>query len=411
MPCYDKKLEASRPDFTSPLSLLADTTASTSFEVRDVDCVLTTGEVQKMLDEKQVDLVALALSSPASSSVEYEGRTESGYFPSSLSAPGTSSGGYLFNTIKAAIDALPAEELYRSRIVEKKVRSEDYVEYSLVVVSDVASSSSITLDTPLAPISTTKTILRAAKCYGFRNLQNVVRKIGRDSNISVTKGAAGRLPVSSSSSSSNSTGSSSLASIAAARRSAALARRKKPGSEIISPVEVERPFDYIEVMACPSGCVNGGGQIAPPKEVRNTKNRRLLTERSENGRKMILDEEGMPDMSDRMAVDDDVVGAEKVLSGKEWVAKVEEVYWSSNTDDPSMLSSSAIDLGKVDPSILPYLLSGDSIEIQVLMNKTVEELIGTSLVGEERSARRNVLLRTQYRQVEDGEVNGLAVKW
>lgn len=23
------------------------------------------------------------------------------------------------------------------------------------------------------------------------------------------------------------------------------------------------PYDYVEVMACPSGCVNGGGQIPP----------------------------------------------------------------------------------------------------------------------------------------------------
>ena len=25
------------------------------------------------------------------------------------------------------------------------------------------------------------------------------------------------------------------------------------------------PYDYVEVMACPSGCINGGGQIPPSK--------------------------------------------------------------------------------------------------------------------------------------------------
>lgn len=42
-----------------------------------------------------------------------------------------------------------------------------------------------------------------AKCYGFRNIQNIVQKIKRQ----------------------------------------------------------KCPFDYIEIMACPSGCANGGGQI------------------------------------------------------------------------------------------------------------------------------------------------------
>lgn len=28
------------------------------------------------------------------------------------------------------------------------------------------------------------------------------------------------------------------------------------------------PYDYVEVMACPSGCLNGGGQAKPAKESR-----------------------------------------------------------------------------------------------------------------------------------------------
>jgi len=48
MPCYDKKLEASRPDFFSQ-----------EHQTRDVDCVVTTGEVFKLLEEEGVSLSQL----------------------------------------------------------------------------------------------------------------------------------------------------------------------------------------------------------------------------------------------------------------------------------------------------------------------------------------------------------------
>ncbi|CAO2642320.1 Cytosolic iron-sulfur assembly component 3 [Lemmus lemmus] len=48
MPCYDKKLEASRPDFFNQ-----------EYQTRDVDCVLTTGEVFRLLEEEGISLVEL----------------------------------------------------------------------------------------------------------------------------------------------------------------------------------------------------------------------------------------------------------------------------------------------------------------------------------------------------------------
>lgn len=48
MPCYDKKLEASRPDFFDEV-----------YQTRDVDCVLTTIEVDKMFSEQSVDFKTL----------------------------------------------------------------------------------------------------------------------------------------------------------------------------------------------------------------------------------------------------------------------------------------------------------------------------------------------------------------
>jgi iron only hydrogenase large subunit-like protein len=48
MPCYDKKLEAARPDFYDD-----------SLHSRDVDCVLTTQEILDIIREKQIDFVTL----------------------------------------------------------------------------------------------------------------------------------------------------------------------------------------------------------------------------------------------------------------------------------------------------------------------------------------------------------------
>ncbi|WAR14777.1 CIAO3-like protein [Mya arenaria] len=45
MPCFDKKLEASRPDFYSDM-----------YSTRDVDCVITSGEVELMLEKEKITL-------------------------------------------------------------------------------------------------------------------------------------------------------------------------------------------------------------------------------------------------------------------------------------------------------------------------------------------------------------------
>ncbi len=47
MPCFDKKLEASRDDFTN------------EDQVRDVDCVLTAAEVVDIIKDKGIDFAAL----------------------------------------------------------------------------------------------------------------------------------------------------------------------------------------------------------------------------------------------------------------------------------------------------------------------------------------------------------------
>ncbi|XP_053411397.1 cytosolic iron-sulfur assembly component 3 isoform X1 [Nycticebus coucang] len=163
MPCYDKKLEASRPDFFNQ-----------EYQTRDVDCVLTTGEVFKLLEEEGILLSELepALLDGLSSSVSAEEPT---------SHQGGGSGGYLEHVFRHA-----ARELFGIHVAEvtyTPLRNKDFQEVTLEQGGQV--------------------LLRFAAVYGFRNIQNLVQKLKR-----------GRCP-----------------------------------------------YHYVEIMACPAGCLNGGGQL------------------------------------------------------------------------------------------------------------------------------------------------------
>jgi hypothetical protein len=157
-----------------------------------------------------------------------------------------------------------------------------------------------------------------------------------------------------------STGRTNLATV----RRAVVRRRKggiaasASGTTIDAPSE--RGYDYLEVMACPSGCVNGGGQLLPPGRT--------------------LDAEGLP------------LVLEGPLPGQAWVTAVEKTYWSHFTD-PTCGEGK---IAEVHPSIRPLL--GFNREAEALRRRVVADL------GE-------AAFRTQYRPVVSEEINGLAVKW
>ncbi|NXG83383.1 NARFL factor, partial [Stercorarius parasiticus] len=163
MPCYDKKLEASRPDFFSQ-----------EYQTRDVDCVITTGEVLKLLEQEGVslsDVDPAPLDAMFSSAAEEELTGHSG----------GGSGGYLEHIYKHA-----AKELFGIQvdtIQYKPLKNKDFQEVTLEKDGVI--------------------LLQFALAYGFRNIQNLVQKLKRGKS----------------------------------------------------------PYHYVEVMACPSGCLNGGGQI------------------------------------------------------------------------------------------------------------------------------------------------------
>lgn len=166
MPCYDKKLEASREDFFNDV-----------LESRDVDCVITSIEIEQMLEK--------------------EGKTLRGFSPNNIDWPWTStkpesflwshensgSGGYSDHIFKHVAKVLFNEDV--TKIDYKNLRNPDFREVILEKDGVV--------------------VLRFAIANGFRNIQNLMQKLKR--------------------------GKSS--------------------------------YHYVEVMACPSGCLNGGAQIRP----------------------------------------------------------------------------------------------------------------------------------------------------
>ncbi|CAM8929858.1 unnamed protein product [Rhodiola kirilowii] len=179
MPCYDKKLEASRDDFVFDIESEGDVHNSAVVKIAEVDSVLTTGEVLDLIQAKCVDFRTME-ESPLDrlfTNVNDEGQ---------LFGVNGSSGGYAETIFRYA-----AKEIFGKEIVGplefKTIKNSDFREVTLEVEGE--------------------TLLKFALCYGFRNLQNVVRKI-------------------------------------------------KLG---------QSDYHYLEVMACPSGCLNGGGQIKPKR--------------------------------------------------------------------------------------------------------------------------------------------------
>ncbi|KAF2094495.1 iron-sulfur cluster assembly associated protein-like protein Nar1 [Rhizodiscina lignyota] len=205
MPCFDKKLEASRAELTSAAW------SGSGEPVRDVDCVITVRELLNMADARGISLPNLPLRSvPREKFPDMEidrflfppGRRKRGVNGEDQAA-GTS-GGYLWHVLQSA----SAKEC-GSRVEVERGRNADVVEYR--VVRDGVTGKEI--------------LFRAARYYGFRNIQNLVRRL-KPSKTSRLPGAA-----------------------------------RRPGSHTSPAQTGSGDYAYVEVMACPGGCTNGGGQI------------------------------------------------------------------------------------------------------------------------------------------------------
>ncbi|VVT57126.1 uncharacterized protein SAPINGB_P005547 [Magnusiomyces paraingens] len=212
MPCFDKKLEAARPEFGQETDSVP--------EYRDVDCVITAKEIVLLLMNEGMSFESLkdTRESVAPSPVLWPANEQW------LSHMGSSSGGYL-DYILAAVQGRISKPT-QIQIINGK--NADVVE--LRVVSE-----------------DNEVHFRAARIYGFRNIQNLVRKL-KPTGKKPGGNAAVRAKVTA----------RATARGAGRRRAAA----EESGESLSDPSQL----DYVEVMACPGGCLNGGGQIGVPED-------------------------------------------------------------------------------------------------------------------------------------------------
>jgi len=224
MPCFDKKLEASRQELTDLYwSSSAGAPLSPSMPVRDVDCVITAREILMLAESRGISFPALPRSPlPEFDYIPFPDPTINDFLfphhnkhginrrriPPRRRRPqqpaAGSSGGYLYHILRTQQVLHPGSEIHTTR-----GRNADVVDYALIRGEE--------------------TIFRAARYYGFQNIQNLVRKLKPVKKSRMPGGKMGTT--------------------------------RKPGATGAAGAKSQLDYAYVEVMACPGGCTNGGGQI------------------------------------------------------------------------------------------------------------------------------------------------------
>ena len=300
MPCFDKKLEASRAElmdtFWQPASA-SDSTTSTPIPIRDTDTVITARELLMLAASRNISLPFLPLMPhhpPPFPDATLSTFLFPPHVPSSLSSQSTDagpSGGYAYTILSTLQQSGRYPD---SHITLTRGRNIDVVEYSLI-------SSSGTV------------ILRTARYFGFRNIQNLVRKLkpAKKSRMPGSRSGGGML------------GGAENKRSALARaggRGAVVDGGNARGAESGGGAVAE--FAYVEVMACPGGCTNGGGQIKVDDE--------------------LVIGPGVADVLDVESDQGDVGGALVTKSAgagpaehKEWLKRVDEAYYSADSSEGS----------------------------------------------------------------------------
>jgi len=202
MPCFDKKLEASREELTDAVWEGTGTRG-----IRDVDSVITSKELLMLADSRRIDFATMPRVPLLSSThMPFPDSTLNSFlFPTTRrlnnKPEAGSSGGNLYYILQNF-----ASQHTGASVQTMRGRNADVVEYT------VKSAKG-------------EVLFKAARYYGFRNIQNLVRKL---KPVKASRMPGGK-------------------SLGGARR---------PGGQQSGP-----DYSYIEVMACPGGCTNGGGQI------------------------------------------------------------------------------------------------------------------------------------------------------
>ena len=234
--------------------------------MRDVDCVITARELLMLAESRNISFPRLpkrpvteefAPSFPDSdvNSFLFSSARGQKRKREDVESIGTS-GGYLHHILKTRQAETPG-----STINYQRGRNTDVAEYTV-------------LDSNGQPI------FKAARYYGFRNIQNLVRRL--------KPAKASRMPG------------------AAARKMGA---SRRPGAA--SGTSADGDYAYVEVMACPGGCTNGGGQIKV-------------------GDVATLRQVGGTGIVNGAGIDQEILPAQR-----EWLARVDEAYWSVDAHDDS----------------------------------------------------------------------------
>ncbi|KAK2612402.1 Cytosolic Fe-S cluster assembly factor nar1 [Conoideocrella luteorostrata] len=204
MPCFDKKLEASREELTDEVWAGSGLPGR---GVRDVDCVITSKEILMLAESRGhnfFDIPHDVGSSLRPTQQFPDTRLHNFLFPPEapkcVPRAAGSSGGLLYHILQCKAAQIAGAEIQTSR-----GRNADVVEFIVAVNGEP--------------------VFKAARYYGFRNIQNLVRRL--------KPARPSRMP-----------GGKPFGS----------ARRPTGKSASLE-------YGYVEVMACPGGCTNGGGQI------------------------------------------------------------------------------------------------------------------------------------------------------
>ncbi|KAI5299208.1 histone methyltransferase set1 [Ascosphaera pollenicola] len=280
MPCFDKKLEASRAEFTD----VAWSGKPDGEPVRDVDCVITSRELLMLADTRGIDMRRIPTHPlPSTHRTPFPDiRLSSFLFPRNSYSPrgaqspdaGTS-GGYLYHLLASQQRLNPGTQMMIQR-----GRNSDVVEYSLVD-------------------SEGNNIIKAARYYGFRNIQNLVRKL-KPAKPSRLLGAAKKVPAS---------------------ESRAMSRRSVKAASAGTSTSLT-DYAYVEVMACPGGCTNGGGQIRA-EDAREAVSKPSIPSDADSG------EQEEPEQQ--------VAATPKPSEQRAWLAQVDAAYYRAGSEKETEL--------------------------------------------------------------------------
>ena len=319
MPCFDKKLEASREELTDVYWHPDDRFSPLSGPpTRDVDCVITARELLMLADSRGISFPNLPRT-PLRHPTHFPDPTLSAFlFPPGRrknhpSEAGTS-GGYLHHILSTVLASHPSSTLTTTR-----GRNADVIEYSII-----------------SPNNTS--VFKASRYYGFHNIQNLVRKL-KPPHLK-----ASRMP--------------------GARSNAAAAATKD--------TSLKNDHAYVEVMACPGGCTNGGGQIK------------------------------VEDVNQNMRGQGGGGGGGAGGAGqREWLGKVDEAYFSGSEADVDVGAEVDVEMGGMHESTAEGAKANDSDEgmtINGISHAHIHSILAhwSSLTG----ISLEKLVYTSYRMVE-----------